>query len=113
LTAAVAGERTPLLDVSGPLTVKEVEGLIFVAARGNPQFEASQRTWLEEDRSYFIRWREDRPGAPLKVIGLIHVFQLPEMACRVNLIAFDDEPAPALQDYTALLWTELEREGFA
>jgi hypothetical protein len=113
----VAGEaaaRQPVLCMAGPMTVKEVESLVFVAARGHEQFEASQRTWLEDDRSYFIRWREPRDGAPLQIVGLVHAFQLPEMACRVELVAFDDEPAPAaVHEYAALLRQELEPEGFA
>ena len=99
--------------MAGPMTVKEVESLIFLAARGHPQFEAAQRTWLEDDRSYFVRWREPHEGAPLRIVGLVHAFQLPEMACRVELLSFDGQPAPALQDYMDLLRNELETEGFA
>ena len=99
--------------MSGPLTVKEVEALVFLAARGHPQLEASQRTWLEDDRSYFVRWREDHDGAPLQIVGLVHAFQLPEMASRLTLVAFDDEPAAGLLTYAGLLRQELETEGFA
>ncbi|MFI5266801.1 MAG: hypothetical protein ACHQ7M_05420 [Chloroflexota bacterium] len=94
------------------MTVKEVESLVFLAARSHPQFEAAQRTWLEDDRGYFIRWREAHDGAPLRIIGLVHAFQLPEMACRVELVSFDDEPAPALQEYADMLRKELATEGF-
>ena len=111
--AVEAAPRQPVLCMAGPMTVKEVESLVFVAARGHAQFEASQRTWLEDDRSYFIRWREPRDGAPLQIVGLVHAFQLPEMACRVELVSFDDDPPPAVQEYAALLRQELEPEGFA
>ncbi|HLQ36075.1 MAG TPA: hypothetical protein VK457_25580 [Chloroflexota bacterium] len=106
-------ERAPLLDLSGPRTVKEAESLVFLAARSDPQLEAAHRTWLEEDRSYFIRWREKRDGAPLQIIGLVHAFQLPEMACRLSLIPFEDLPTPALRVYADRLRKELEAEGFA
>jgi len=111
--SAEAVERQPVLEMAGPMTVKEVESLVFVAARSRPQFEASQRTWLEDDRSWFIRWREARDGAPLRIVGLVHAFQLPEMACRVELLSFDDEPAPALGEYADMLRKELATEGFA
>ncbi len=97
----------------GPLTVKEAESLVFVAARNLPRIEASHRTWLEDDRSYFVRWREDHEGAPLRIIGLIHAHQLPEMASRIELIPFGDQPTPPLHDYAGALKQELEREGFA
>jgi hypothetical protein len=102
----------PVLDVSGPLTVKEVESLVFVAARANPRIEPSQRTWLEADRSYFIRARDEGPDAPPRVIGLVHAFQLPEMACRVTITPFAGEPTPALLAYAGQLRAELEQEGF-
>jgi len=109
-------ERAPLLRLLGPLTVKEVEARVFHAARSDPQFEASQRTWLEEDRSYFVRWHP-ATGAPMQVIGLVQVFKLPEMASRVEVVAFDDqapdESGQALRRYVGLLRAELEREGFA
>jgi hypothetical protein len=105
-------ERVPVLEIWGPLTVKETEDLVFLAARGHNQFEVSHRSWLEEDRSYFVRWREDAPGAPLQVIGLVHVYQLPEMACKVSVVAFGDEPVPALSEYADLLGEELGAEGF-
>src|SRR5579859_3996565 len=57
--APTADDRVPVLDLMGPLTVKEVESLVFVAARNLPQLEACHRTWLEDDRSYFVRWREE------------------------------------------------------
>ena len=104
---------TPLLDMSGPRMVKEVEALVFLAARTGHRFEAVQRTWIEEDRSWFIRWREDHDGAPLQIIGLVHAFQLPEMACRVELTPFDGAPSQALRDYAVLLRKELEAEDFA
>ncbi|HLY64885.1 MAG TPA: hypothetical protein VKU60_05060 [Chloroflexota bacterium] len=86
---------------------------MFVAARGHPQFEISQRTWLEADRSYFLRWREKRPNSPLKVIALLHVYQLPEMACRLSLIPFQDASSPPVHQYAALLREQLVAEGFA
>lgn len=92
--------------------MKEVEALVFVAARNDRQIETSHRTWLEDDRSYFVRWREHRAGAPLQIVGLIHAYQLPEMASRVELVAFGDEPLAALDTYAQLLRAELEREGF-
>lgn len=97
----------------GPLTVKEAESLVFVAARNHPQLETSHRTWLEDDRSYFVRWREDRMDAPLQIIGLVRAYQLPEMASRIELTPFGDKPQPPLQEYAALLHAELEKEGFA
>ncbi len=99
--------------MAGPRTVKEAESLVFLAARSHPQFEAAHRTWLEDDRSYFIRWREDREGAPLQIIGLVHAIQLPEMASQIRLVPFGDEPAPALHDYAERLKIELLGEGFA
>ena len=107
-----AAPRQPVIDVMGPLTVKEVEALVFVAARGRPGFEASQRTWLEDDRSWFIRWREARDGSAPRIIGLVHAYQLPEMACRVELLSFDDEPHAALRTYADGLLGELQTEGF-
>jgi hypothetical protein len=104
---------TPLLDLMGPLTVKEVEALVFLAARNHPQLETCHRTWLEDDRSWFVRWREQHEGAPLRIVGLVHAHQLPEMASRVELVPFGDEPQPALHDYASLLKAELEKEGFA
>jgi hypothetical protein len=97
----------------GPLTVKEAESLVFVAARGLPHVEASHRTWLEDDRSYFVRWREDREGSPLRIIGLVRAYQLPEMASRIELIPFADEVTPPLREYAGALRYELEKEGFA
>jgi hypothetical protein len=105
-------DRASLLDMSGPRTVKEVEALVFLAARGDPQFEACHRTWLADDRSWFIRWRQRRVGSPLQIIGLVHAFQLPEMASRVSLLPFGDDPAPALRRYAERLKGELEAEGF-
>ena len=105
-------ERIPVLDLSGPLTVKEVENLVFVAARATPLFDVAQRTWLEADRSYFIRWRKEAGDRP-RVIGLAHAFQLPEMACRVTVMPFHDEPLPELAGYAEALGRELEQEGFA
>jgi hypothetical protein len=110
---AEVDERPLLLDMSGPMTVKEVESLVFLAARSDPQFEAAQRTWLEDDRSYFIRWREDHDGAPPRIVGLVHAFQLPEMASRLTVIPFEDEPPPALNRFVDLLRGQLESEGFA
>lgn len=111
-----AAARTPLLDLSGPLTVKEVEARVFRAARNDAELETSQRTWLEEDRSYFVRWRGATAGPPL-VVGLIHVFALPEMASRVQVLAFDEEAEPellqALDRYVDLLRDELASESFA
>ena len=104
--------RAPVLDLMGPRTVKEVEALVFVAARGHDRLEAAHRTWLEDDRSYFIRWREDRPGAPPQVIGLVHADQLPEMASRIRILSFEDELHPALREYAELLRQELNAEGF-
>jgi len=104
-------ERNPILEIWGPLTVKETEDLIFLAARGHGQFEVAMRSWLEEDRSYFVRWREAETS-PLQVIGLVHVYQLPEMACKVSVVPFDDEPAPPLTEYADLLGEELGAEGF-
>ncbi|MBV9121486.1 MAG: hypothetical protein JOZ39_12320 [Chloroflexi bacterium] len=110
-----ASERKALLEVLGPLTVKEVEDLIFHSARSDPQFEASQRTWLEADRSYFVRWRSEA-SAPLQVIGLVHAYQLPEMASRVEVLAFEDDPEPdlraALGKYIDLLGNELADHDF-
>jgi len=105
-------DRAPILEVLGPLTVKETEDLVFHAARSHPQFEVSQRTWLEDDRSYFVRWRDAAPSSPLQVIGLVHIFQLPEMACRLTVVPFADEPPSALAEYRDLLADELAREGF-
>ena len=106
-------DRARLLDMSGPRTVKEVEALVFLAARGDPQLEACHRTWLDDDRSWFIRWREKRDGSPLQIIGLVHAFQLPEMASRVSLVPFGDEAVPALRRYAERLKGELKAEGFA
>ena len=105
--------RTPSLTMEGPLTVKEVEDVVFHAARSDAHFEAAQRTWMDADRSYFIRWRASDPD-PLQVIGLIHAYQLPEMASRVEAIPFDvsADQAP-LQAYVALLAGELTAQGFA
>jgi hypothetical protein len=99
--------------MAGPMTVKEVESLVFLAARSHPQFEAAQRTWLEDDRSYFIRWREPHEGAPLRIVALVHAFQLPEMASQVELVSFEDTLAPALREYADMLRQVLETEGFA
>lgn len=112
MSDAPLAERVPVLEVWGPLTVKETEDLVFVAARGHAQLEVSHRSWLEEDRSYFVRWRDEASGSPLQVIGLVHVFQLPEMACKVSVVAFDDEPAAALSEYADLLGEQLGAEGF-
>ena len=106
--------REPLLQMVGPLTVKEAEALIFHAARQDDRFEAAQRTWLEEDRSYFVRHR-DTGSRTLRVVGLVHAYQLPEMASRLEVIPFDPDDAAstgALAGYVALLRAELEREGF-
>jgi hypothetical protein len=106
-------ERAAILDLSGPMMVKEVEALIFLAARGHPRFEAAQRTWLDDDRSYFIRSRDDSNGTPLQIVGLVHAFQLPEMASRLTLVPFRDRPTAALAEYAKLLRGQLEAEGFA
>ena len=106
--------RSPLLQMIGPLTVKEAEALVFHAARRDVRFEAAQRTWLEEDRSYFVRYRSSEV-APLEVIGLVHAFQLPEMACRVEVIPFDAEDVATqqpLNEYVQMLRTELENQDF-
>jgi hypothetical protein len=110
---AEAPVRTPVLKLEGPLTVKEVEDVVFRAARGDPHFEAAQRTWMEADRSYFIRWRAI-DADPLQVIGLIHAYQLPEMASRVEAVPFDTSADQApLATYVALLRAELTAQGFA
>jgi hypothetical protein len=106
-------EGRPVLDMAGPMTVKEVESLVFLAARAQPRFEVSQRTWLEDDRSYFIRWCEGPDTTPPRIIGLVHAYQLPEMASRVQLVGFGDEPPPALDEYAGMLRKELVIEGFA
>lgn len=98
--------------MEGPRTVKEVESLVFLAARGQPGFEAAHRTWLEDDRSWFIRWHEERDGAPPRIIGLVHAYQLPEMASRVELLAFEDQPLPALEQYAEALRAQLRAEDF-
>ena len=109
-------ERQPVLDVVGPLTVKEVEHRVFHAARSHHQFEASHRTWLEEDRSFFIRWHDSAPDSPLVIIGLVQVTPLPEMASQVRLLPFDEEAAAPLKEalvrYAELLHKKLETEGF-
>ena len=80
------------------------------AARNHPQLETCHRTWLEDDRSWFIRWRD---GAQPRIVGLVKAYQLPEMACRVELRGFGDGQHPALDEYAGLLRQELEAEGFA
>ena len=105
--------RTPVLKLEGPLTVKEVEDVVFHAARSDPHFEAAQRTWMDADRSYFIRWRAT-DADPLQVIGLIHAYQLPEMASRVEAIPFDvSADQGPLHAYVRLLEAELTAQGFA
>lgn len=109
--------RVPLLDLSGPLTVKEVEERVFHAARNEPRIEACQRTWMEEDRSYFVRWLDEPRGRPPLVLGLVHAYALPEMAARVNILAFDEEAelelCQALNRYVELLRAELAAESFS
>lgn len=105
--------RQPVLNMAGPMTVKEVESLVFVAARGHAQFEASQRTWLEDDRSYFIRWRDSHDDAPLRIVALVWAYQLPEMASRVELMSFDEKAATAVRKFAGLLRKQLQPEGFA
>ncbi|GEM_PF-2941294 len=115
--AGAETERKPTLDVAGPMTVKEAERLVFHAARSHPQFEAAQRTWMEEDRSYFVRWKPDTTDRQLMVIALVHIYALPEMASRVTLLPFDQAAEPqiqaALEQYVQILSAELESEGFA
>ena len=49
----------------------------------------------------------------MQIIGLVHAFQLPEMASRVSLVPFGDEAVPALRRYAERLKGELKAEGFA
>ena len=107
--------KATLPGFRGPLTVKEVEARVFLAARAEPRLEAAQRSWMEDDRSYFIRWRDGASGPPL-VIGLVYVKTLPEMASEVRLAPFDEEASGPLQEgllrYARLLRAQLEPEGF-
>ena len=100
------------LKLVGPLTVKEVERVIFRTVSSHPQFEVNYRTWLEEDHSYFVRKRGDPP----LILGLIQVFSLPEMAAELEFTPFDPEGESFVQEdfdgYAQLLESELEPEGF-